>query len=155
MACHWTSDLDFMTAASTLPFSDTLRVRYSDTDPQGHLYFANYLVYADEVAGFYMESLGLQAMNPQQAPCFIFTVNVSCDYLGECKSFDTVRVFTGYSRLGRTSADISFEIYNEDSASLLAKGSITQVFTDKETRAAIEIPALFRAAIVKNRPSLT
>ena len=32
---------------STLPFSDTVRVRYSDTDAQGHLYFANYLVYAE------------------------------------------------------------------------------------------------------------
>ncbi len=143
-----------MTTKSTLPFSDTLRVRYSDTDAQGHLYFANYLVYADEVAGFYMESLGLQAMNPQQAPCFIFTVNVSCDYLGECKAFDTVRVFTGYSRLGNTSADIGFEIYCENSALQLAKGSITQVFTDKETRAATPIPAGFRAAIIANRPCL-
>lgn len=143
-----------MAIESTLPFSDILRVRYSDTDAQGHLYFANYLVYADEVAGFYMESLGLQAMNPKQAPCFIFTVNVSCDYLGECKAFDTVRVFTGYSRLGRTSAEIAFEIYNEESASLLARGAITQVFTNKQTRVATPIPTDFRAAIIADRPGL-
>ena len=44
-----------MSAADTplnLPFSDVVKVRYSDTDAQGHLYFANYLVYADEVLGF-------------------------------------------------------------------------------------------------------
>lgn len=139
---------------STLPFSDTVRVRYSDTDAQGHLYFANYLVYADEVAGYYMEHLGLSAMNPQQAPCFIFTVNVRCEYLGECRAFDTVRVCVGYSRLGRSSADMAFEIYSEDSTAALARGSITQVFTDKSTRLSTPIPAAFRAAIIADTPTL-
>jgi acyl-CoA thioester hydrolase len=139
---------------STLPFSDTVRVRYSDTDAQGHLYFANYLVYADEVAGYYMEHLGLSAMNPQQAPCFIFTVNVQCEYLGECRAFDTVRVCVGYSRLGRSSADMAFEIYSEDSTAALARGSITQVFTDKSTRLSTPIPAVFRAAIIADTPTL-
>jgi acyl-CoA thioester hydrolase len=139
---------------STLPYSDTVRVRYSDTDAQGHLYFANYLVYADEVAGYYMEHLGLSAMNPQQAPCFIFTVNVQCEYLGECKAFDTVKVCVGYSRLGRSSADIAFEIYNEDVTAALARGSITQVFTDKSTRLSTPIPAAFRAAIIAETPTL-
>ena len=143
-----------MTITSTLPFSDTVRVRYSDTDAQGHLYFANYLVYADEVAGYYMEHLGLSAMNPQQAPCFIFTVNLQCEYLGECKAFDTVRVCVGYSRLGRSSADMAFEIYDEDSAVALARGTITQVFTDKSTRLSTPIPAAFRAAIIADTPNL-
>lgn len=143
-----------MTTTSTLPFSDTVRVRYSDTDAQGHLYFANYLVYADEVAGYYMEHLGLSAMNPQQAPCFIFTVNLQCEYLGECKAFDTVRVCVGYARLGRSSADMAFEIYDEDSAAVLARGTITQVFTDKSTRLSTPIPAAFRAAIIADTPNL-
>jgi len=130
-----------------LPFSDTVRVRFSDTDAQGHLYFANYLVYADEVTGFYMEELGFSAMNPQQAPCFIFTVNLNCSYLDECKAFDTVRVCVGYTRLGNASADISFELYKEESGALLAQGSFTQVFTDKQTRSSTPIPAAFRKAI--------
>ena len=99
------------TSASSLPYSDTVRVRFSDTDAQGHLYFANYLVYADEVVGHYMEELGFSAMNPGQAPCFIFTVNLHCSYLGECRAFDIVRVRVGYSRLGNSSADVSFELY--------------------------------------------
>jgi acyl-CoA thioester hydrolase len=143
-----------VTTTNTLPFSDTVRVRYSDTDAQGHLYFANYLVYADEVAGYYMEHLGLSAMNPQQAPCFIFTVNVQCEYLGECKAFDTVRVCVGYSRLGRSSADLAFEIYDVNSNDALARGSITQVFTDKSTRLSTPIPEAFRAAIIAETPTL-
>jgi acyl-CoA thioester hydrolase len=141
-------------AASELPYSDTLRVRFSDTDAQGHLYFANYLVYADEVAGFYMEELGLSAMNPRDAPCFIFTVNLSCQYIDECKAFETVRVFVGYSRLGTSSADIRFELYNDGTGKKLAEGSFTQVFTDKITRKSTPVPAAFRSAIVSRQPQL-
>lgn len=141
-------------AVSELPFSDTLRVRFSDTDAQGHLYFANYLVYADEVAGFYMEDLGFSAMNPLDAPCFIFTVNLSCRYIDECKAFATVRVFVGYSRLGNSSADIRFELYNDSTGAQLAEGSFTQVFTDKTTRKSTPVPAAFRSAIVARQPEL-
>jgi len=139
---------------SALPFSDLVRVRFSDTDAQGHLYFANYMVYADEVAGFYMEELGFSAMNPQQAPCFIFTVNINCDYIGECKAYDSVRVFVGYARLGNSSAELLFELYNEDTGAALARGSLTQVYVDKQSRQSAGIPAGFRAAILARQPEL-
>ncbi|MEQ9394490.1 acyl-CoA thioesterase [Haliea sp.] len=140
--------------ADTLPYSNTMLVRFSDTDAQGHLYFANYLVYADEVAGFFMEELGFSAMNPREAPCFIFTVNINCDYLDECRAFETVEVRLGYTRLGRTSADLAFELYADRGTRILARGSITQVFTDKDSRRPTPIPAQFRAAIVARQPAL-
>jgi len=140
---------------NALPFSDIVKVRFSDTDSQGHLYFANYLVYADEVAGYYMEELGFSAMNPRDAPCFIFTVNINCDYLDECKAFDDVRVEVGYSRLGNSSADVAFELYRAHDNVQLAKGSLTQVFVDKETRKAAGIPESFRKAIIARQPDLT
>ena len=64
------------TINSQLPFSEIVKVRYSDLDAQGHLYFANYLVFGDEVLGAYMEQLGLSIMDPLSAPCLIFTVNM-------------------------------------------------------------------------------
>jgi len=140
---------------TALPFSEIVKVRFSDTDSQGHLYFANYLVYADEVAGYYMEALGFSAMNPQNAPCFIFTVNINCDYLDECKAFDDVRVEVGYSRLGNSSADVAFELYRAHDNVQLAKGSLTQVFVEKESRKAAGIPESFRKAIISRQPDLS
>jgi len=138
----------------TLPFSELVKVRFRDTDSQGHLYFANYLVYADEVAGAYMEALGFNAMNPGDAPCFIFTVNIQCDYLDECKAFDEVRVEVGYSRLGNSSADVVFDLYRAHDNVQLAKGSLTQVFVDKQSRKAAGIPADFKRAIIERQPNL-
>ena len=140
---------------TALPFSEIVKVRFSDTDSQGHLYFANYLVYADEVAGYYKEALGFSAMNPQDAPCFIFTVNINCDYLDECKAFDDVRVEVGYSRLGNSSADVAFELYRAHDNVQLAKGSLTQVFVEKESRKAAGIPESFRKAIISQQPDLS
>ena len=139
---------------STLPHSDIMKVRFSDVDAQGHLYFANYLVFADEVLGFYMEKLGYSGMNPQQAPCFIFTVNINCEYLAEVKAFDNVRVPVGYSRLSNSSADAVFELYNDATGTLLARGGLTQVYVDKDTRQSTPIPAEYRAAIIANQPEL-
>jgi acyl-CoA thioester hydrolase len=141
-------------AADPTAFSEVVPVRYRDTDAQGHLYFANYLVYADEVAGSYMQALGLPAMNPQQAPCFIFTVNVNCDYLGECAAAERVRVRVGYVRLGRSSAELAFALVNDATGEALARGSLTQVFVDKESRRPSGLPPAYREAILRWQPEL-
>ena len=137
-----------------LPYSDTIRVRFSDTDAQGHLYFANYMVYADEVAGHYMEDLGYSAMNPREAPALIFTVNINCDYLDECKASDVVRVLVGYEKLGKSSAVLAYELRNAATEAVLARGSVTQVFVDPQTRKSCVIPLAFRAAILSRQPEL-
>ncbi len=137
-----------------LPFKKIIKVRYSDSDQQGHLYFANYLIYADEVTCSFMEDLGFPAFNIEEIPCFLFTVNVNCDYLGECTSGDDVEVHVGYSRLGKSSADVAFELYLCGTRDALARGKFTQVFVDKETRKPCDIPALYRTAILECHPDL-
>ncbi|MDG1495549.1 MAG: thioesterase family protein [Porticoccaceae bacterium] len=139
---------------SQLPFSDSVTVRFRDLDAQGHLYFANYLVYGDEVLGAYMEALGLDIMDPLVAPCLIFTVNIHCDYLNEIGGNSEVRVAVGYSRLGKSSADAVFELYNSADGTLLAKGGVTQVFVDPKTRKSIPIPTFYRANVLQRQPLL-
>ncbi len=139
---------------SQLPFSDSVSVRFSDLDAQGHLYFANYLVYGDEVLGAYMEALGLNIMDPLVAPCLIFTVNIHCDYISEIGGSSEVSVAVGYSRLGESSADAVFELHNSADGVLLAKGGLTQVFVDPKTRKSIPIPAFYRANILQRQPLL-
>ena len=139
---------------SELPFREIVKVRFRDMDAQGHLYFANYMVYADEVLGAYMEQLGLVALDPQKAPCLIFTVNVRCEYLSEIAGNGEACVCVGYARLGNSSADAVFEIYNNTSGVLLARGGLTQVFVDHGSRKSMPIPPFFKAGIVERQPEL-
>ena len=142
------------TINSQLPFSEIVKVRYSDLDAQGHLYFANYLVFGDEVLGAYMEQLGLSIMDPLSAPCLIFTVNIHCDYLNEIAGDSEIAVYAGYGRLGESSADAVFELYNNADGTLLAKGGLTQVFVDPKTRQSMPIPEFYRANIIEQQQAL-
>lgn len=141
-------------AQTELPFSEIVKVRFRDMDAQGHLYFANYMVYADEVLGAYMEQLGLGALNPQTAPCLIFTVDIRCEFLSEIAGNGEVNVCVGYARLGNSSADAVYELYNNASGVLLAKGGLTQVFVDPESRKSTPIPPFFKAGILEQQPEL-
>jgi len=140
--------------APTPAHREYFKVRYRDTDVQGHLYFANYLVFADEAAGTYLSSLGFDWSDPAGTPCLVFTVNINIDYLDECRIEDTVRAEVGYSRLGNSSAQLDFALYNDACGTALARGHIRQVFVDRESRRATPIPAALRAAILARQPAL-
>lgn len=130
------------------------KVRYRDTDAQGHLYFANYLVYADEAAGAYMSSLGFDWSDPAATPCMVFTVNINIDYLNECRIEDRVRVEVAYGELGNASARLDFALFNDACGTALARGQLRQVFVDRETRRSTPIPKALREAILVHEPML-
>lgn len=128
-------------------YRETLRVRYRDTDAQGHMFFANYLVFADEVAGNYMRTLGFDWSDPSTLPSYVFTANVSCDYLHECHCGDEVCVEVAYQRIGNTSASLGFSLTRVSDGIALAKGSFAQVFVDRDSRKPIPVPDSVRGAL--------
>lgn len=128
-------------------FEETIRIRFRDTDSQGHMFFANYLVFADEVTGNYMKTLGFDWSNPDTLPCYVFTANASCDYHHECLAGDDVRVAVAYQRVGNTSATLGFTLTRVSDATALASGSFAQVFVDRQTRKPTPVPASVRQAL--------
>lgn len=128
-------------------YEETLKVRYRDTDAQGHMFFANYLVFADEVAGNYMRTLGFDWSDTTTLPCYVFTVNANCDFVHECRAGDEVRVEVGYTRLGNTSAALGFTLTRVADDEVLARGSFAQVFVDRDTRKPTPVPDAVRGLI--------
>lgn len=128
-------------------YSEVLKVRFRDTDAQGHMFFANYLVFADEVAGNYMRTLGFDWSDPASLPSFVFTANASCDYIHESLAGDEIRVTVAYERIGNTSATLGFTLSRVSDGQALAKGGFAQVFVSAETRKPIPVPAVIRDAL--------
>jgi len=91
---------------------------------------------------------------PDQAPCYVFTVNVQCDYHDEIAANGLVRGFVRYNRLGRSSAEVAFLLQSDSDSRVLASGKITQVFVDPATRQSIPIPDFFRTNILARQPEL-
>jgi acyl-CoA thioester hydrolase len=108
------------------------------------MFFANYLVFADEVSGNYMRELGFDWSDPESMPCFVFMANASCDYLHECHSGDDIDVEVAYTRIGNTSATLSFRMTRVSDGVAVAKGSFAQVFVDRQSRKPTAIPASVR-----------
>ncbi|MEO1078845.1 MAG: thioesterase family protein [Pseudomonadota bacterium] len=130
-----------------MSYRETIKVRFRDTDSQGHMFFANYLVFADEVAGNYMRSLGFDWSDPDSLPTYVFTANATCDYLHECVAGDDVEVEVAYTRVGNTSATMSFSLTRKVDDTRLATGGFTQVFVDRDTRRPTPVPANVRERV--------
>jgi len=130
----------------TRPFVYTMRVRFRDTDMQGHVYFGNYFVFCDEALGAYMRAVGIPWQDMVKSGTDMFYVNASCDYLGSARFEEDVHIETRISRIGTSSFTSSFVIRNDRGESL-AKAGVTSVCVDPESRVKVTVPVAFREAV--------
>ena len=72
------------------PYRGQIKVRFADTDANGHAFFGNYFVFADEVLGEYWSELGLDVADVVNPDFLTFTVNANMDFLGESLAGDTL-----------------------------------------------------------------
>ena len=135
-------------------YRGTIKVRFADTDANGHAFFANYLVFADEVLGEYWGELGLDVSDVVGQDFLTFTVNANIDFLGESLAGDTLEVEVKSERIGNSSVVIGFSLRNLRTEELTGRGSFTYVFVDKQTRKSCPIPAHFRTALIDRHPEL-
>ena len=56
-------------------YRGTIKVRFADTDANGHAFFGNYFVFADEVLGDYWAELGWDVSDVVNQDYLTFTVN--------------------------------------------------------------------------------
>ncbi|MGB5266319.1 MAG: thioesterase family protein [Polyangiales bacterium] len=128
------------------PFVHTMRVRFRDTDMQGHVYFGNYFVFCDEALGAYMRAVGVAWQDMVRAGTDMFYVNANCDYLGSARFEEDVHIETRISRFGTSSFTSSFVIRN-DRNETLAKASVTSVCVDPKSREKVTVPVALRSAV--------
>ena len=136
------------------PYRGNIKVRFADTDANGHAFFGNYFVFADEVLGEYWSELGLDVADVVNPDFLTFTVNANMDFLGESVAGDMLEVEVAAERVGHSSIVIGFEMHNQRTGEMAGKGSFTYVFVDKATRKSCPIPADFKASILTRHSEL-
>jgi acyl-CoA thioester hydrolase len=123
-----------------------MRVRFRDTDMQGHVYFGNYFVFCDEALAAYMRTVGVPWQDMVNAGIDMFYVNATCDYLGSARFEEDVYIETHISKIGSTSFTSMF-VVRDGKDEVLARGSITSVCVDPKTREKVRVPDRFREAV--------
>ena len=63
-------------------YTGQIKVRFADTDANGHTYFGSYMVLADEVVSEYLAQVGWDGGT--DGDFLTFTVNANIDFVGEC-----------------------------------------------------------------------
>ena len=133
-------------------YTGQIKVRFADTDANGHTYFGSYLVLADEVVSEYLEQVGWDA--GPDGDFLTFTANANIDFVGECLAWDILDVSCSFTRLGNSSCTLEFEMLNTTTHEIATRGSFVYVFVDKETRKSRLIPQQVRDSIIAAQPEL-
>lgn len=134
-------------AVAARTFTHTLRVRYSECDPQGVVFNANYVAYFDVVmTELWREAIGrYQDMVETGADMVVAELGVR--FLGPAGFDDEIVFDTRLTRLGETS--MATRIDGRVGDGPVVQGDMRHVFIDVQTKGKRAIPADVREALTK------
>jgi acyl-CoA thioester hydrolase len=137
-----------MTAMETpFKFSTTFKVRFVETDLQGHVFFGNYLVYFDEALTEYLNLLGFKyADNKAKGYDWVYAES-RVQYKGAAIFEDVLMTHVRIARIGNSSVSAEFQIFKDGTDELIATGELAFVVIDDATRKPMRMPDFFRAAV--------
>lgn len=129
------------------PFSTSLKVRFNETDAQGHVNFAWYLNYFDIALIEYLRSIGFSYQQMLDENIDMLYADAHASYHAPAHFDDALRIHCCAGKVGNTSLRFDFQIFNEKDNSLTAKGEITVVMADRKTFQKMRVPDHFRQAL--------
>ena len=91
------------TEVSLARFYHQVRVRFADTDLQGHVFFGNYYTYLDEAFMAYLRELGYSWETLGKMGLGVYYVDSGCQFKGRSFFEDELRVHTTISKIGNSS----------------------------------------------------
>lgn len=135
-----------MQSSETFGFSHRQRVRWTEVDLQGVVFFGHYYAYFDHGMTEYFRELGYPYPDAfVDATTDTFIKHCECDYHGSARYDDVIDIHVRVARLGRSSLNMAFKITRGED--LLVTGNVVYVFADPNTRQSKAIPETLRAAV--------
>ena len=131
------------------PFRHRLRVRWSECDLQGVVFYPQYLAYLDHT----MTELWRAAIGPytEMIPAHgvdMVVAEATLRYRASARFDDELEIAAGITRLGETSITTTFTIQRSD-GTLLTEAELRHVFVDPEDFGKREMPDPVRAALAR------
>lgn len=128
------------------PVRFTLRVRYHECDPQGVVFNANYLAYADMASFELWRALcgSYQAMLDRGVDSVVAASQTR--HLGAARYDDELELAVDVTHVGTTSFEFTTAITRDGEP--IAEIRVRHVFLDFETRRKLEPPADVRALLL-------
>jgi acyl-CoA thioester hydrolase len=130
------------------PFRHRLRVRWSECDLQGVLFYANYLAYFDHaLTELWREAIGPYGSMIADHGVDMVVAEASVRYRASARFDEEVDISATIVRLGTTSMTTTMALERAEDGELLADGELRHVYVDPESREKCEIPSGVRAGL--------
>jgi acyl-CoA thioester hydrolase len=129
------------------PFRHRLRVRWSECDLQGVVFYPNYLAYFDHL----VTELWREAVGPygeiHRLGIDLVVAEASVRYRASARFDEELEIVASINRLGATSMTTELHVERVADGALLAEGELRHVFVDPDSFQKREIPSEVRAGL--------
>jgi acyl-CoA thioester hydrolase, YbgC/YbaW family len=109
-------------------------VRFNEADPLGIVWHGHYIRYFEDGREAFGKKYGISYLDFFQENVVVPIVHAECNYKKSLKFGDTVIVETTYHPCEAAKIIFTYKLYREADNSLVATGTTTQVFLDKDTQ---------------------
>ena len=129
-------------------FACPVRVRYSEVDRQGIVYYSRYLEYVDVAHTEYFRAMGLEyQVLIEQHGFDPSVVKATLDYTRPARFDELLQVYARVVAIGRASFRMEYEVVRDRSREPIASAQVVYVNFDKVTQASRPVPETIRRQI--------
>ena len=125
----------------------TQKIRYSDCDPQGIVFNANFARYWDDAVTDWFEELGFGGTELGGIDVDVVTARLEIDFKAAAKLGDTLVTEAAVERFGDTSMTVLVTTSRQSDSQIVAEGKAIYVFVDPAEFRPITVPESFREAV--------
>ncbi|MDO5655516.1 MAG: thioesterase family protein [Flavobacteriaceae bacterium] len=117
-----------------------IRVRYSETDQMGYVYYGNYASYFEVGRVELFRSIGLSYKELEDDGVMMPVINLSCFYHHPARYDDLLKIVTSIPQLADgVRITFNYKIYNQNEL-LIHEGKTELVFVDKSRNKPCRMP---------------
>jgi acyl-CoA thioester hydrolase len=135
-------------ALSRFRFFSPAKVRFAETDANGHMSHVSAILYMEQARCEYLTALGM--FDPEQmareGKTFVLA-RQSIDYKAQAYFSETLDTYCRISRYGHSSLDIDYVIINRDTRAVIAVAASTIVYFDSQKQKSTPLPSDLRERV--------
>jgi acyl-CoA thioester hydrolase len=123
-----------------------IKVRFNETDLQGHVNFGHHLFYFDVGLTEYMDAIGYSYARMLEEGADMVYVEAHCRYRSPARWPEVLQVHTRLDHIGRRSLRFAFAIQAAGDGRLVAEGHIAASTVARATLDPLPVPEAMRRA---------
>jgi len=128
-------------------FSTPVRVRFNETDLQGHVNFGHYLFYFDIGVTDYLRAIGFSYERMEAEGLDMLYGESRARYLSPAYFDETLSIHARVGRIGNSSMRFDFQAIAARDGRRVAEGEIGVVMVERGTHKKIRVPESLRQAV--------